>query len=944
LVIGAGNYDTLGTLRYAPADARAFGRSLVEDFRFQPESVTRLTDDDATTRPTVANIRAALDKVLADPRLNKGDLFIFYFSGHGIGTPKGDFLCPTDATIDNVAEVGLPVKEVMERFVKAGLKNVLVIADACRGGEKNTFGEELNRLSDQANIGVMLGCQPGSRSYQWSRMGHGYFTYHLLEALKNPELRQKGTGALWASEVGKWMQGQVEASTKSSQDTPQVPAIECDDRRDIMIGAFLPAKVEAGVVESLKEQLDRLPAERQAASVSDYAHRLFQAEQFFEAAEMLRIVDQLGASEPADRLVLGTSLSILGRTSEASRAFDQLLASEDSVFRHMAVLLDERQSDLRAKGIAVRALIRGIREVPACLGFVTLLGSPGTNPDKAEVIKLLLREGTGVNDRVKAYLEGDLAIEEGRFSDAENSLREALKTFGLTPDDHSIRYKLADVLKSRNDFKGHVKLCDEAIATGDRATYWRLSKAATLRFFLDKRDEAAAEVKASISDDLTPGQLVDCLGIAGRRAEDFAAELRAQTDRFPRSWEAHVVRFLVDSLVEGDIVADLPTDHPARRYAADDRIVAKGFELAYQAIWTDWVEEGSIPNEIYRDLMIYRSGRLVKLIQTTDDVDLWWYATLNGIRAFRTPQLHALYNSKFGAAQTKLSPTSRAHYAIVAFNAADWPRFDLLASSGLTGGDAQNIAWLRALSLVIRGLDVQAATLVAGLPDPTVDYQGMADGLRVYAAATTLKGAALEKHLKAADSEDTTAKALIGLAWLRAGKLAEARPLLEESLSMMNWAFQSLHAHALSKLGQALRAAKEHEDADAITYALQLSQPGQPALAILHYGTSPAIPSGKFEFTGRQVDDDTKITPATAAWTIGPAGDLKGEIGGRALVGKVDRFGNFVGSAGGWNATAKLAPLATYKAFGPLQDETQVVTLLSPNGERLIFALKFKSQ
>lgn len=951
LVIGAGNYDSLGQLRYAPADARSFAKALTEDFKFQPESVLTLTDENEDTRPTVANIRASLDTVLKDPRLNKGDLFVFYFSGHGVGTPKGDYLCPTDATIENVSEVGLPVKEVIERFVKAGLRNVLVLTDACRGGEKNTFGQELNRLSDQANIGVMLGCAPGSRSYQWNRVGHGYFTHFLLQALKNPDLRQKGTGALWASEVGQWMSQRVCEATESSQPTTQTPAIECDDRRDIMLGAFLPSETENSIVDGVKQTTEKLTPERQAATLSDYGSRLFMADRFYEAAEMLRIVDGLGKAEEADQLLLATSLAITGRTSEASRWFDRLKKSGHKVYANAATLLDDRTADFKSKTVAAQELVRALDSISASLGYLGLIGAPGTNPYRAEVIREILAK-PNLKVRTRLFLEGDLEFELGRLDTAEAKLRASLSTFGLVPDETTVRLKLAALLLAKNDFAGHAKLCGESAELGERSAHWRLSQSATLRFYLNKKEEAFAGVKKALEQDLSAKELIDCVGIAGSQAVELAERLLEQCDRHPRAWEAHVVRFLVGALVNERIVAVLPPDNPAFRYADDEHVVARGFEFALNGMWTDWLEEGAIPNEVYRDMMVLRSGRLIKLARSAqDDPDIWWFTVVNGIRAFRTPQILILFNQKYGKALAdgSLTPTQRAQYALVAFNASDFELFDKITKGALVGGDEINVGWLKALTLLIRGQEVKLPSAVAALKDPGSDYEPMATALKLYAKTASMKPDDAKNLLLEAAVDDPSAKAIIGLAFLRMGDLESARPLLEDSISMMNWAFQGLHAHALMKLALAERKAGNDEPADLITFWLQMSQPGQPSLKLLQYGNAPGLAGlqGDHKFTGRQVDDNTEVKPVSAGWTIDAKGQLKGQVAGFALAGNTDARGNFTGEATvlgkKWLATAKLAPAETYKRMEQFREESQVLVLLSPEGERLIYALKPRS-
>src|ERR1044072_849749 len=93
IVIGASDYAELGELKYARDDAREFAQALIDDFTFKPQDVTLLVDKDKPEiAPTSKNISAQLDRVFKDPRLDKGDLFIFYFNGHGVGTKNGDFL------------------------------------------------------------------------------------------------------------------------------------------------------------------------------------------------------------------------------------------------------------------------------------------------------------------------------------------------------------------------------------------------------------------------------------------------------------------------------------------------------------------------------------------------------------------------------------------------------------------------------------------------------------------------------------------------------------------------------------------------------------------------------------------------------------------------------------------------------------------------------------
>ena len=191
MVIGVSKYsDDIGTLNYTSKEARDFAHVLTDKLEFDSNNVTLLADGGTPEEaPTSAHILASLDAMLANPKLDKGNLFLFYFSGHGVATPNGDFLLPDDTQKQKVEEMGVPVRDVIKRIVNAGLKNVLFIADACRSGTKNDFGVELASLCHQANLAVMLGCAPGKRSYEYPELQQGAFTHFLLGGLQAPDLR-----------------------------------------------------------------------------------------------------------------------------------------------------------------------------------------------------------------------------------------------------------------------------------------------------------------------------------------------------------------------------------------------------------------------------------------------------------------------------------------------------------------------------------------------------------------------------------------------------------------------------------------------------------------------------------------------------------------------------------------------------------------------------------
>jgi uncharacterized caspase-like protein len=190
LVIGASNYQFLGKLSYASSDAARFRDALITGFNFSNDSIRFISDaTDSPQKPIASTILKELNGMLADPILDKGDLFILFFSGHGIGVEGHDYLCSTDSKVADIGTTGLPVKEVIQKLVDAKLRNVLIVADACRAGDQNDFGSDLYDLAKKANIAVLLGCEPGKKSYEVPQFQSGAFTYFLLKALGNPKIR-----------------------------------------------------------------------------------------------------------------------------------------------------------------------------------------------------------------------------------------------------------------------------------------------------------------------------------------------------------------------------------------------------------------------------------------------------------------------------------------------------------------------------------------------------------------------------------------------------------------------------------------------------------------------------------------------------------------------------------------------------------------------------------
>lgn len=329
MVIGANAYPKFGNLSYASNDARAFKAFLESNLSYDPANISLLIDDaDSKLTPTAENVTKELDRMLADPSLNKSDLFIFYFAGHGVGNEKADYLLPGDASPDNVEKVGLPVKEVIDRLAKAKLRNVLVIADACRSGSTNTFGKELLLLTRSTNICVMLGTQPGQRSHEYPQLQHGIFTYCLLKALKNADSYDKDTGALWASKIAEDTSKQVKDYTIRDYPTaPQVPSAWVEKTKDVLLKLDAANLSEADLLEHLPD-LEANERDTYMLYLLARAEFLLEKKKYGEGLNILQAIDAINPNDERIGYSFAIAAIKLGRHGLADRIRTNVLSSK----------------------------------------------------------------------------------------------------------------------------------------------------------------------------------------------------------------------------------------------------------------------------------------------------------------------------------------------------------------------------------------------------------------------------------------------------------------------------------------------------------------------------------------------------------------------------------------------------------------------------------------
>jgi uncharacterized caspase-like protein len=236
VVIGVGQYEhpSISRLRYAVADAESIYETLIGPAGFRKEHVLLLTDK-TERRPTLKNIKWALGTFLARSA-RKDDTVLIFFAGHG--APETDqrglerdglakYLIPSDAEADDLYSSALPMDELQTIFGRIEADRVVAFLDTCYSGAAGgrTFQSRrtraagiddlfLERLTRSRGRAIVTASRPSEVSIELQELGHGIFTYYLVNGLKGAaDLNRDGNISL--QELYEYVEAQVTAKSRA---------------------------------------------------------------------------------------------------------------------------------------------------------------------------------------------------------------------------------------------------------------------------------------------------------------------------------------------------------------------------------------------------------------------------------------------------------------------------------------------------------------------------------------------------------------------------------------------------------------------------------------------------------------------------------------------------------------------------------------------------------
>ena len=192
VIIGINAYDdpNINSLRYASADASAIYEVLThpQTGGFKKEQLHLLTSD-SENPPTRNNILESL--ALLSRMIRAGDTVVFHFSGHGLTQGGINYLLPADTRVSIPTETAIPLSKVYAAIQNA--RQQIIFLDACHSGQRRDKGTTSGAMSSAFAEAVfseaegrvtLASCNINESSFEDDKLGHGVFTYYLLEALR----------------------------------------------------------------------------------------------------------------------------------------------------------------------------------------------------------------------------------------------------------------------------------------------------------------------------------------------------------------------------------------------------------------------------------------------------------------------------------------------------------------------------------------------------------------------------------------------------------------------------------------------------------------------------------------------------------------------------------------------------------------------------------------
>jgi len=194
LLIGIDEYtdSKITRLKYAANDVISMGEKLQQDCNF--DYVRVLTNSEGTKSNIIDELEKLKWKITPD------DLFMFFFSGHGIEKNEHAYFLTQESRIKHPQNTGFSYDFLKIVSQEITVKQRIILIDACRNNPRSGKGNADNLMSkfiskdivtsvtetknvENMTAAIFTACSEGQRAYEWDEKEHGIFTYYMLEGI-----------------------------------------------------------------------------------------------------------------------------------------------------------------------------------------------------------------------------------------------------------------------------------------------------------------------------------------------------------------------------------------------------------------------------------------------------------------------------------------------------------------------------------------------------------------------------------------------------------------------------------------------------------------------------------------------------------------------------------------------------------------------------------------
>jgi hypothetical protein len=227
VTIGINKYrDSRLNLDYGSADAAAILHALDKaGSAFQKVIDYRLIDE-AASRQNIVDLLNALRNTSPD------DEVVIYYAGHGEVFGKAWYLIPSDvntARLQDIIHSSISAEDLRDAISHIGAERILLFVDACKsGGGVETIASGVDRrylreVARDAGIAILAAARPTQLAAELPSLGHGAFTYVLLQGIAGGADKDPTDGRITADKLLRYSLKMLPVLTEQFEADPQTP-------------------------------------------------------------------------------------------------------------------------------------------------------------------------------------------------------------------------------------------------------------------------------------------------------------------------------------------------------------------------------------------------------------------------------------------------------------------------------------------------------------------------------------------------------------------------------------------------------------------------------------------------------------------------------------------------------------------------------------------------